>query len=341
MPIRYQQKRLYQINNIDENNYSSIVWERKKKLDKMALLLSEGCSENVALESLDMKRSSYYRLKKNLATFGLAGLENSSKRPNNVRKATWTYAVEMRVYHLRKKYPLWGKEKITVMYKRKYDSNISESTIGRILTKLMKQGKINSVRCMFGQKEFKPRIFNNHAQRWKYGMKAKQPGELIQIDHMTTSVPKIGTIKTFNAVCPVTKYATYQAYKAATSNNAADFLDHLEKTLPFKIKSIQVDGGSEFMAEFEQACFIRKIPLFVLPPRKPQYNGNVERNNATLKYEFYAQYNRHPNLHHLRKNLQKFAVSYNSVRPHQALGLLTPKQFYEVIICEALKSQMC
>ena len=38
------QKRLYHINNIDERDYSPIVWERKDKLDKMALLLNEGVS---------------------------------------------------------------------------------------------------------------------------------------------------------------------------------------------------------------------------------------------------------------------------------------------------------
>ena len=37
----------------------------------------------------------------------------------------------------------------------------------------------------------------------------------------------------------------------------------------FVIKSVQVDGGSEFMAAFEDACAQLKIPLIILPPRKP------------------------------------------------------------------------
>ena len=32
------------------------------------------------------------------------------------------------------------------------------------------------------------------------------------------------------------------------------------------------------------------IPLFVLPQRKPRYNGTVERSNWTTKYEFLYQY---------------------------------------------------
>lgn len=326
-------KRLYHTNNVDETDYSKIVWERKEKLDKIALLMSEGCAESIALEALNIKRSSYYRWKKNYTDFGLLGLENTSKRPNKLRKESWTPDVEMKVYHLRKKYPLWGKQKITVMYKREYGGSISESTIGRIIAKLVKQNKIMPVRFfLFGKKDLKKRPFNGHAQRWKYGMKAEQPGELIQVDHMSTTVQGVGPVKHFNAVCPFTKYIVHQVYKEATSRNAADFLKLMRQNYPFPIVSIQVDGGSEFMADFEKACYEAKIPLFVLPPRRPKFNGNVERGNSTAKYEFYAQYNAQSNLHILRKNLQKFAYFYNFVRPHQGLGLLTPGQFCEVMV---------
>jgi hypothetical protein len=36
--------------------------------------------------------------------------------------------------------------------------------------------------------------------------------------------------------------------------------------VPYKIRSIQVDGGSEFMMEFEETCRELDIPLVVLPP---------------------------------------------------------------------------
>ena len=51
--------------------------------------------------------------------------------------------------------------------------------------------------------------------------------------------------------------------------------------------SIQVDGGSEFMAEFEDACKELGIDLRVLPPRRPQRNGHVERANRTARIEFW------------------------------------------------------
>jgi transposase InsO family protein len=326
------QKRLYHINTVDETDYSKIVYERKDKLDKMVLLLNEGCSENAALEAINIPRSTFYRWKRNYRLFGLVGLENESKRPTNIRKPNWSKETELQVYHLRKKFPLWGKQKLAIMYQRKYNVKISQSMIGRILSKLLKRRKITSARVLlYGKRDSKKRIFNNYAQRWKHGMKAKKAGELIQVDHMTVHIPGFGYVKHFSATCPITKYAAYQVYQEATSKNAADFLEHIQQEFPFSIQSIQVDGGSEFMAYFENACKKANIPLFVLPPRCPELNGNVERSNGTAKYEFYAQYNAFPNLYTIRQKLQKFGLFYNFERPHQGIGLLTPDQFYSEI----------
>jgi len=51
------------------------------------------------------------------------------------------------------------------------------------------------------------------------------------------------------------------------------------------VKAIQVDGGSEFKADFEAACQARGIRLCVLPPRSPKLNGCVERGNRTHREE--------------------------------------------------------
>ena len=65
------------------------------------------------------------------------------------------------------------------------------------------------------------------------------------------------------------------------------FLVPLEKRLPFPLKALQVDGGSEFEALFEEECRRRDIRLFVLPPRSPKLNGCVERAHRTHTEEFY------------------------------------------------------
>ena len=44
----------------------------------------------------------------------------------------------------------------------------------------------------------------------------------------------------------------------------AGFLDRLTAPMPFPVRAIQVDGGSEFQVVFEEACQARGIRLFVL-----------------------------------------------------------------------------
>lgn len=294
--------------------------------------MDEGCSPEIALAAIKTPRSTYFRWKKNYNLLGLAGLENESTRPNTIRKADLHDKFEKQVYQMRMKYPLWGKEKIAAVIRREMNTTISISTVGRILRKLQSQGKIKPVRFhLFGKANLKSRVFNGHSQRWKSGMKAQSPGELVQIDHMTVSVPGIGSIKHFTAVCPITKLSVNQTYREATSKNAAEFLEQVQRELPFPIKSVQVDGGPEFMDYFERRCKQENIGLYVLPPRSPECNGGVERGNGTMKYEFYYQYNGPLNLHMLQKNLQKYVNFYNRVRPHKSLGLLTPWQFFETL----------
>ena len=93
-------------------------------------------------------------------------------------------------------------------------------------------------------------------------------------------------LKEFKAVSPVGKQLVARAYSRATAHNAKRFLAAVQADLPHPLVSIQVDGGSEFMADFEQACQDLNIPLYVLPPRRPQFNGCVERANDSTRVEF-------------------------------------------------------
>ena len=51
---------------------------------------------------------------------------------------------------------------------------------------------------------------------------------------------------------------------------------------PIKTNQIQIDGGSKFMGNFEQACKNNNISLFVLPPKSPKLNGGIKRINRII-----------------------------------------------------------
>lgn len=113
----------------------------------------------------------------------------------------------------------------------------------------------------------------------------------------------------------------------ATARLAVELLTAIEQRMPFPIRGLQVDGGSEFMAEFETACADRGIALFVLPPRSPKLNGTVERANRTHTEEFYKCSTAEPTIAALGAELAEWERTYNHVRPHQALGYLTPAEY--------------
>jgi len=78
-----------------------------------------------------------------------------------------------------------------------------------------------------------------------------------------------------------------QVHSHAKASSAKRFLIELIGKVPFEISSIQVDGESEFMAEFEITCQDLNIEFIVLPLSKTTYNSGGERGIRTIKEEFY------------------------------------------------------
>jgi putative transposase len=88
----------------------------------------------------------------------------------------------------------------------------------------------------------------------------------------------------------------------------------------FRVRAIQIDGGSEFKAKFERAYQALGIALFVLPPRSPRLNGKVQRAHRTHQEEFYELVEASEDLASHNALLRQHEAVYNGLRPHQALG---------------------
>ena len=302
---------------------------KRKILDQYHDLKAAGCSDSIICKTLDVSRAAIYRWKSRYNRIGIKGLENASRIPYTVPVARYTPEVIQLVLRLRQQNPIWGKAKIHKILIRDYHMSTSVSTIGRILKLLVAQGKIKPASFYFGRLKVKrPRRFTGHSRRWKHGMQAEIPGELIQIDHAVVEIGDGRYVKQFDATCPVTKLTVSQVYTRATSKIAQNFLDYAQAQFPFQIRSIQVDGGSEFRGDFEQTCADRNIELYVLPPKSPEYNGNIERRHGTIKYEFFAVYDGELSLEKIRAKLAQYMLKYNHYRPHQALNFDTPWDFF-------------
>jgi putative transposase len=155
----------------------------------------------------------------------------------------------------------------------------------------------------------------------------ERPGDLVQLDTMhLTPLPGVDR-RQFTAVDLRSRWSVVGVRSCATAGTARDFLAELQARAPFPIRAIQVDGGSECMAEFEAACQEQAIALFVLPPRSPKLNGQVERANGTSRREFWELDDGELDLPPWQTALRAWEEEDNHLRPHQALGYQTPAEF--------------
>ena len=314
MQIHCLHKNLYKLYSLVVPEKSKTDYEKlcEKQVKQWELFHRHGISNKKKQELVGISRATYYRRKSwlKLPIY-------KTKKPKHTRQSRFGSDVYELIKKIRSENKTYGKAKICVILKRDFGINISESSTGRIMKKI---GFSRSRSAIRGRKK---RKFNKYAKKFKFKKyEDMKLGENVQIDHMT--VTKNGVVmKHFAGIERNSEYIYANVYSRADSANAAKFLRELIENIPYKIKSIQVDGGSEFMKDFEKACEELKIPLFVLPPAKPTYNGKIERSNRIFREEFYDDLTE-DTIVGSRRELEKFVKKYNSYRPHSSLKGLTP-----------------
>lgn len=269
-----------------------------------------------------VSRATVYRWRRRYDPHNLVTLEDRSRRPRRVRRATWTPAQAEAVRAMRARWPRTGKAKLAVLLRRA-GTPLSVSMIGRILASLRRRRLLIEPRVVPVRR---PRPQRPHATRVPADQRQPtRPGQLVQLDTVhLRPLPGVER-RQFTAVDIVSRTAVVSVRATATAGTAAAFLDELVTRMPVPVEAIQVDGGSEFMAGFETACQQRGIALYVLPPRSPKLNGRVERLNGTARREFWEVYDGELDLPSLTTALRVWETIYNTERPHQALGYATPQ----------------
>ena len=205
----------------------------------------------------------------------------------------------------------------------------SASTVGRILNRLKQRGVLkeplpNHISARKRQRQ------RPYAVRKPKEYQSKEPGDIVEVDTLDVRpLPGI-VLKQFTARDIISRWDVLEAHARATSNTASGFINTLLIRMPFPIKAIQVDGGSEFQDAFERECQRRGIRLFILPPRSPKLNGHVERAQRTHTEEFYEVTDANFNTPELNQALLKWENVYNTIRPYQALGYFTPQEFLKL-----------
>jgi len=300
-----------------------------KELNRLRALklFNETRNPKLVCRTFDISRATLYRWQKQFDPKDISTVKEKSRRPRKVRTPQWSYKLIMAVKRLRQEYPRWGKEKIAVLLERE-GLNASASTIGRIIAYLKRRGDLVEprIRRSISAKRKIPRPY---ATRKPKEYVAEKPGDLVEVDTLDVRpLPNI-LFKQFTARDVISKWDVLEVRSRATAKTASEFIDTLQRRMPFDIKAIQVDGGSEFFSDFERLCRDKGIRLFVLPPQSPKLNGAVERANRTHTEEFYEITDCSWTVAELNKQLRHHEHVYNCIRPHQTLKYKTPLQFLQ------------
>ena len=301
--------------------------EARARLAWMDFYRTHGRNAALTCRRCGISRQTFYRWKRRFDPQVLSSLEDLSHRPHRLRRPTWTPALVEQVLRLRQPFPRWGKDKLVVLLRRQ-GRTVSTSMVGRILSYLKAHGRLHEPPrpATAGRRPRKIR-HRPWAVRKPRFWPIQQPGDLVQIDSKQLRPARGLVLQHFSARDMVSRWDVLQVHARATAATATEFLDALLERMPFRVAALQVDGGSEFAADFELACQARGLPLFVLPRCSPKLNGHVERAHRTHNEEFYEIAPTDWSLPQLNRQLRNWETIYNTVRPHQALDYLTPQQF--------------
>ena len=300
-----------------------------RRLEWMNHYLHHGRNAAFTCRHFGISRQCFYRWWRRYDPHNLTTLEAHSHRPHQLRRPSWSVEQAHRVLLLRRQYPRWGKDKLRYLL-LKQGLFLSTSMIGRILADLKRRGVLveapRNAALVRQRRKLRHRPWATRKPRF---WRVREPGDLVALDTKQVRPARGVVLQHFSARDLVSRWDVLQAHTRADARSARIFLEALLRRMPFPIRAVQVDGGSEFAAEFEQACQARRLPLFVLPPRSPKLNGHVERAHRTHNEEFYEVTPQRWNLLEVNRQLLTWERTYNTIRPHQALGYATPLEFLQ------------
>jgi len=258
-----------------------------------------------------------------------------SRTPRRHRKAEWHPEIVNYIKWRREECPRLGQESLKVdladFCKRKGIKPVSATTIARIIRWLKDRGEIldlNAKVSLYG-KTGKMEVIGRKKKKPRKGrFYPTGPGDLVEVD---TIVSFINGVKfyIFSAIDVVTRFAFALAYPKLSSANGRDFLEKLLMVVPFEIKRVQTDNGSEFEGEFARLLRKRGIVHFYTYPRDPQSNGHIERFNRTVEEHFIEwKADMVSDVKEFNRQLMDYLIWYNTKKPHSALDRDAPLAYF-------------
>ena len=233
------------------------------------------------------------------------------------------------VRKLRTQYPYYSKYKLSVILKRDHSITLSASTVGRIIKKY-------NLFFKSPYRKRKERYATINRKKLSKDYPIKAPGDLIESDmkHM----PFLGQKRyCFVAIDCVGKAIAVKISSTSSSGQNSLLIEQIKQTFPFSIKCWRNDNGSENLKDFNQALEKAEIPQYFTHPSCPKDKPFVERVIGTIEREFIQQGKLACDVKTQQKLINEWLDEYHNYRPHQALGYLTPNEYYKKKIGKTIK----
>ncbi len=269
-------------------------------------------------------------------------LEPESRAPRNTaNRKRIDKKVEDKIIEIRKKYQPWGKEKLSVILKRDYQLKAGASTVNRYLHKHhLIDPKLSEKNKLAWQRK-KERMEMKFKTRPPKEIKDYKPGALMEKDmklvlkmNIFTNQDKYRAKENFwyqhTLVDSFTRLRAIGLAEDSGSKTAVAIQEQAVSRLPFAIATINSDNGGENEKDFSIYLEKKRVAQFFSRAGTPTDNPRVERSHLTDELEFYNQGNLHKNFNDQAGAIAEWEHTYNFVRPHQALGYLTPMEFYKL-----------
>lgn len=187
-------------------------------------------------------------------------------------------------------------------------------------------------------RELKPAKRKKKKRKLEPYKRADYPGQKIQID--VKYVPPYCVVDgkkyyQYTAVDECSRWTYREMYEEHSTYSSRDFLEKLVRHVPFPVREVQTDNGTEFtnrlvvvkskhLTLFEETLLEMGIIYHRIQIATPRHNGKVERQHHTDEARFY----KHMGMYSLEDGRKQLAIyqrkSNNYIKT--CLGMKTPNQ---------------
>jgi len=155
----------------------------------------------------------------------------------------------------------------------------------------------------------------------------EEPGEEIQMD-VLFPFGRARPERVYDAIDDCSRFVYAKLMPGHTQGDAIAFVNKLIMAMPFTIKAIRTDCGTEFGNEFTKHLHKLGIEHKRNPAYTPQHNGKIERYHRTFRGKEARFWPFHASVDELNYRLKLWLNEYNFNRRHGGLHMhrLTPAQ---------------